>query len=379
MGDARADASGGGVDGSGASASRDDAGADAAAAAAVAPLLALQLRVDEARLLQRSARALELAERALEQAQRSQPHDSFIVAALLEDVVRLRVCGGEAALAAAGTPRGVELICAAWATDARALPLSRARLAVFCMRIQRGTLRTLTREERAFFTFVGAGSGTAAGAAAAPEDDAAALTALDTLGEEALLAAAAEAVSAWPAPTSLEEVHLLATGVRGALDAALALDARRALEPALRQRKAARAALAGLFAGVLGVESASDAENADAARLLRALRGVQDGLSSADEAALRRLEARVAPLLRLDELLRWDVDGLAEARARAAADVARHGLRACGLPDCAKTEPQPRVFKLCSRCRGVAYCGAEHQRADWRRHKRVDGCAASAS
>ncbi len=36
----------------------------------------------------------------------------------------------------------------------------------------------------------------------------------------------------------------------------------------------------------------------------------------------------------------------------------------------------PKTYKLCGRCRGVAYCGAAHCAEDWKRHKREDGCAA---
>jgi hypothetical protein len=66
---------------------------------------------------------------------------------------------------------------------------------------------------------------------------------------------------------------------------------------------------------------------------------------------------------------------LAGARVRAAADVARHGLRRCALPSCAQTEPHPKCYnKLCGRCRGVAYCSAAHSVEDWKRHKREEGC-----
>jgi hypothetical protein len=60
-----------------------------------------------------------------------------------------------------------------------------------------------------------------------------------------------------------------------------------------------------------------------------------------------------------------------------AADAARHGLRRCALPACDAQEPHPKLFKLCGRCRGVAYCCAAHSVEDWKRHKREDGCAAA--
>ncbi len=72
----------------------------------------------------------------------------------------------------------------------------------------------------------------------------------------------------------------------------------------------------------------------------------------------------------------------AELQARmqrnAADDVARHGLRRCALPACNAQEAHPKLFKLCGRCRGAAYCCAQHSREDWTRHKREDGCKAAA-
>ena len=65
------------------------------------------------------------------------------------------------------------------------------------------------------------------------------------------------------------------------------------------------------------------------------------------------------------------IDLAAEVRA---ADVARHGLRSCSRPGCGATEPHPKAFKVCSRCRGAAYCAPSCQTQDWTRHKREDGC-----
>ncbi len=60
---------------------------------------------------------------------------------------------------------------------------------------------------------------------------------------------------------------------------------------------------------------------------------------------------------------------------------ARHGLR-CRLRAAIRpaapgtvrrTEPHLKLYKLCGRCRGVAYCGVAHCAEDWKRHKREDG------
>jgi hypothetical protein len=66
-----------------------------------------------------------------------------------------------------------------------------------------------------------------------------------------------------------------------------------------------------------------------------------------------------------------------EAVATASARLAKHGLQRCTLPACAAQEPAPRTYKRCGRCHAVFYCCAEHSKADWKRHKREDGCKAS--
>ncbi len=103
-------------------------------------------------------------------------------------------------------------------------------------------------------------------------------------------------------------------------------------------------------------------------------------ISDAEEMAMRQLAERNQAELKakksvMDRALR---DNSSDQQQRAAADVARHGLRACALPECDAVEPQPKTFKICSRCRAVCYCSAAHQQADWHRHKRADGCKAPA-
>jgi hypothetical protein len=111
--------------------------------------------------------------------------------------------------------------------------------------------------------------------------------------------------------------------------------------------------------------------------LLEQLRHVC-GLSTAEEAALRRM-VDWNELLDATSPASCLLVSLADQQQRAAAYVARHGLRACALPECAQTEPHAKAFKLCGRCRAVCYCCAAHQAEDWRRHKREGGCAAAAT
>ena len=61
----------------------------------------------------------------------------------------------------------------------------------------------------------------------------------------------------------------------------------------------------------------------------------------------------------------------AEFDVRQRADVAKHGLRDCALPSCAKTEKTVKEFAGCSGCRTVVYCCLEHQALDWRAHKKA--------
>ena len=96
------------------------------------------------------------------------------------------------------------------------------------------------------------------------------------------------------------------------------------------------------------------------------------GLTAAEERKMSRLLSVLET--RRDEAKTRILNSKAARKERAAADVARHGLRRCTLPDCGAEEPHPKAFKLCGRCKAVAYCCAEHSAQDWRRHKR-DGCS----
>jgi hypothetical protein len=99
------------------------------------------------------------------------------------------------------------------------------------------------------------------------------------------------------------------------------------------------------------------------------------GLSGAEEAALRALAAHIESIRDADKIEADATVILHDLPQRRADDVARHGLRACALPECGKTEREPKAFKLCSRCLRVCYCSSAHQHQDWRRHKHdAGGC-----
>ena len=59
----------------------------------------------------------------------------------------------------------------------------------------------------------------------------------------------------------------------------------------------------------------------------------------------------------------------------AAADEAKHGLRWCALPSCAKQEMHVFDFTACSACKAVVYCSEEHGALHWTATHRKE-CAA---
>ncbi len=172
---------------------------------------------------------------------------------------------------------------------------------------------------------------------------------------------ASDAACWWPAlrTPAVEEARV--RGVHGALRAALELEARGGLNDVI---PSTLDALQNLL---------MDSLRGSPHGLLLQLRSVC-GLTPGDEDALRQLQQH-NNALRQGKMSA--ADQLVAVQERGAADVARHGLRRCALPACDAQEPHPKLFKLCGRCRGVAYCCAEHSKADWKRHKREDGCTAA--
>jgi hypothetical protein len=112
-----------------------------------------------------------------------------------------------------------------------------------------------------------------------------------------------------------------------------------------------------------------------------------------DESALRALAARLDVLAEgaddEEEGVRdGDDDGVAQragaargGAAGAAGEPAPAALRRCALASCAALEPHARAFRVCAgMCGGaVCYCSREHQKEDWKRHKKAgDGCGQKA-
>jgi hypothetical protein len=181
--------------------------------------------------------------------------------------------------------------------------------------------------------------------------------------------------------TTPAEAEARLHGVYGALRVALETDARGMLErhPRTGQAWPPSASSETTFPFLKSMlRSLVTAALSDEAGMLLRMRATC-GLTAAEETALRRLAERHKATAEsaLQRLPQETEDWKARHKQAAAADAARHGLRRCALPACGAQEAHPKLFKLCGRCRGAAYCCAAHSVDDWKRHKREDGCAAA--
>jgi hypothetical protein len=311
-----------------------------AAADTVAPLLRTRRASKQAYELARFARAQELAERALAAAEATLPGDSLVVAYLLQIVIHGRTAMTDDVVAAVQMPSYFGALRAAWARDEQALPQSQRSLALLHARWRAGTLLSLSPEEAAFFT-----DGLKVPCPSA----------------EAYILCASDAAYCWPVLRTPAEEEARVRGVHGALCTALDLQSRGRLDYVIPSTLDALHNL--LLYSLLSPPRG----------LLFKLRSVC-GVTPADENALRELQQH-------NDAVRQgtvsSADHLASVQERGVADVARHGLRRCALPACGDTEPHPKAYKLCGRCRGAAYCCAQHSKEDWKRHKREDGCKAA--
>ncbi len=330
----------------------------------MAPLLQLKRAAQKAEELARYARAVELYERALAAAELAQPRNSLIIAALLDELRTTHVLGLDDVLgldahscssAAAGQAEFIQ----------RLLPLLHTRW-------QAGTLFAPTAEETAYLV----------------ENEYPWLPA-QMCGAYFYIIAATVALrlqGLWPPCTPAEgEVYL--QGVYGALRAALETDTRGMLErhprtgqawPASSAARPSAGSAVKVFHLKALVHRLVTRALSDEAGLLLRMRATC-GLTPAEEKTLRQLAERCKAEYERNEQERPKTMESINAKHQqaAAADAARYGLRRCALPSCDAQEPHPKLFKLCGRCRGVAYCCAAHSVEDWKRHKREDGCAAA--
>jgi hypothetical protein len=332
----------------------DAAAAAAAAAAAVVPLLQLKRAAQKAEKLARLSRAVELYERALAGAELAQPCDSLIVAALLNELTVARYNAVEASSRSLVAVKPAEL-------TQRSVHLLHARW-------QAGTLFAPTAEEVAYlvqheYPFLPAHM-------------------CGTFFYSMAAIAVLELVHVFPSLPWCKpaEAEARVQGIYGALRVALEADARGML-----QRDTRTASVAVGFCDTNDVRLLMPVHNLLSAALCDEAAGFMlrmraaCGLTAAEETALRRLVARhKAKREHTAQELPKQMEVLdARQQQAAAADAARHGLRRCALPACDAQEPHPKLFKLCGRCRGAAYCCSAHSVEDWKRHKREDGCKAA--
>jgi hypothetical protein len=337
----------------------------------VAQLMEVVAAARSAKSSRRNARALELFERALSAAEALLPPDSLITAALLELVVGARgyahaEAGGS--LYAGGAGFASQDAGRAALADAAtgALQLARRALALLHERWRADTLLAPTPDERTFFARFGSG-----GDVRLDDSPAAREQCVIMSGADCFIHAAADAVTLWPPlPAPADDAARL-RAVCGALHAAVDMfDDRRSTATPLRLSHVTIAQLHALLTAALSTAPPDG--------LLPRLRAVEEiGLSEELVGLLRGIAGIVRQQMGTNA--RLTAQRAAAERALAAREVARHGLRACAAPECGQQEAAPRTHKLCSRCRTAAYCCAEHQRADWRRHKREDGCQQAAA
>ncbi len=287
-------------------------------------------------------------ERALAAADAALPRDSLIIADLLRAVtVEYARLGRDAR----GGVSCKATLAAIWREDPQLLVAARRALDILRARWCAGSLFNFTPEEEAFF-------GESDTTFHHEHWD------IKGTGADLYITCAAQTLDCWPPPSTRADEMARLHDIHNALRAALQL-----------------------CAPLLGVGgSRCFAFPPHTLAMLHSLtarlhRGILHplrcdcGLTLVDETALRRL----APMVNrsIGEVDRQFAEDDAACAKAAAADVARHGLRRCALPSCNATEPHPKRYKLCGRCRGVAYCSAAHSAEDWKRHKREDGCAAA--
>ena len=326
------------------------------AAAVVDTLKALGCDVSEAMKRMRYARAVELSERAVATGVATLPPSATLVlAALRRRVISARCMA--AGCAGGITPGSAEFQLAsfgAWAgtdPDVRLMMHSQQCSELLHARCRAGTLWTLTHEEQLYFGASGR------------------LMVADMLFE-----AIGEALTFWPSPRTPAGLRLLARDCGAAIRAVLQLDAAGQLIDERQHGFGIAVLLITSNTGRAIAEVLDLLLSGDALVPLSLLRS-ECRLTNEEEEAMKSLAARQGGGLALAQRMLPSIEErAAQLQQHARVDLARHGLSSCALPSCAATEPHPKAFKVCARCRSCAYCGVEHQRADWGRHKREDGC-----
>lgn len=299
---------------------------------------------------------VELFERALALADASQPGDSLVTAEILGALARTRIMFLHGDASDSGEPAARE---AAWREDPHAVATSRRSLQLLLARYEAGTISRPTPDEAAYYERTYELN--------QPEH----ATDGKWTGGGTILTSVANlvAVNGWASAEILSRDPALLDLLARGMVATLRLAMRRC---AVRVRASS---------GMLQAVEARFDFNLHENMRLRDLFMVSldsfylpvlrtHGLTSAEELKLSRMLAAFESMRdQTDKVL---LDEKTVRDEKAAADLARHGLRRCTLPDCGATEPHPKAFKLCGRCKSTAYCCPEHAAQDWRRHKRAE-------
>ncbi len=303
-----------------------------------------QARAYTALLLTRPVRARELVLRALAEARELLPPDSLILADLLSALTNSS-SAEQNALAAKGLleeTRAVNL--RRWrAEPEHTLQPSRECLVLLQRRHAAGTLFEVSLEEYAWFFSVDNAAGHSGG------------------GANLLVSGVSMVATCWPHPLSSSEEAL--AGFRSALQVLMQVKAQGfTARCAAMNEQLIPPSTYDAYASVL----ARHALHPKCIALTRATCGAA-GMQLVHELAGSGATEVAGMLESGCKLSREGVQA-------AAAEAARYGIKRCALPACAAAEPHARAFKRCARCRVVVYCCAEHQAADWKRHKRAE-CA----
>ena len=299
--------------------------------------------------------AAKYLERALALAEATQPADSLVVSKVLVRLIFVRThFHGNAALMEDSEARGVAWKVA-WFEDTRIRQLSRRNIELLVARFDAGTLSRPMQDEADFYEldFVPA--------VCRPDAHT-----LSLFGPGLLLEAADNAITLWKCVYDFQS-----TGLDAMLD--------------LMMRSVAAALRVFLRQCTFHHDGGIDVRLTERLGLIsyhllyhifkspyQPLLNACYGLSSSDMSKLLALHSYIGKSPLIKQGMDKELSRLEELTHAAAADVARHGLRRCTLPGCGATEPHPKAFKVCGRCKSTAYCSTEHAAQDWRRHKHAE-------
>ena len=345
-----------------------DASASRAALAVLKPLNALVCAAEAAGRRLAHARSDELWLRTVEQAEATLSVQSLVTAYIRDRFFNQMVCNayrGQATTALDISQRLTEVMASAWEQNPRLVALSRRNLEVLLSKWRAGTLSILSVEEQLWSM------------SSANEP-------FSGIGARLCATSVRDAIGFWPDATldaaALRDVH-------DAICALLETDAAGELFPddMLRPEQVSDNTVESLSGtAVLMLYQVLIQHDLIGTRtpqqIMRLVRGL--GLSSVQENALSALQKRTeremfGVLDVTSQRASHEAhirDAVNAAAVRASAAEARYGLQRCTLPACAAQEPAARTYKKCSRCGQAYYCCVEHQQADWKRHKREDGC-----